>query len=105
MSAPVIIGNATLYLGDCLEIMAGLDPVDHIIGDPPYEESLHANAKTFSNLRKDSGPELKPIDFDSIDSIRAPFVAAASEICQGWFIAFCTVEGVWQWAEHINAAP
>jgi site-specific DNA-methyltransferase (adenine-specific) len=35
---PVIVGNATLYLGDCLEVMAGLPDgsVDAVICDPPY---------------------------------------------------------------------
>jgi site-specific DNA-methyltransferase (adenine-specific) len=33
-----VIGNATLYLGDCLEVMAGLPDgsVDAVICDPPY---------------------------------------------------------------------
>jgi DNA modification methylase len=30
------IGEATLYLGDCLEIMPNLGPRDSIITDPPY---------------------------------------------------------------------
>lgn len=30
------IGNATLYLGDCLEILPTLEPVDAVITDPPY---------------------------------------------------------------------
>jgi DNA modification methylase len=30
------IGNATLYLGDCLEILPTLDKVDAVITDPPY---------------------------------------------------------------------
>jgi DNA modification methylase len=30
------IGDATLYLGDCLEIMPTLDPVDAVVTDPPY---------------------------------------------------------------------
>ena len=30
------IGDATLYLGDCLEVMAGLGPVDAVVTDPPY---------------------------------------------------------------------
>lgn len=102
---PTIIGNATLYLGDCLEVMQSLGPVDHIICDPPYEASLHAAKAHLSNLRKDSGPELKEINFDAIDEIRAPFVAASSAICQGWFIAFCTAEGVARWAEEINVSP
>lgn len=30
------IGDATLYLGDCLEIMPTLGKVDAVIADPPY---------------------------------------------------------------------
>jgi DNA modification methylase len=30
------IGNATLYLGDCLEILPTLSKVDAVITDPPY---------------------------------------------------------------------
>lgn len=33
---PVIIGNATLYLGDCMEILPTLPKVDAVITDPPY---------------------------------------------------------------------
>lgn len=36
MTAPVIIGNATLYLGDCREILPTLPKVDACITDPPY---------------------------------------------------------------------
>lgn len=31
-----IIGNATLYLADCLEILPTLEKVDAVITDPPY---------------------------------------------------------------------
>lgn len=36
------IGNATLYLGDCREILPTLGPVDLLIADPPYGVSLQA---------------------------------------------------------------
>jgi DNA modification methylase len=36
MTNPVIIGNATLYLGDCMEILPTLGKVDAVITDPPY---------------------------------------------------------------------
>lgn len=31
-----MIGNATLYLGDCLEILPTLGQFDAIVTDPPY---------------------------------------------------------------------
>jgi DNA modification methylase len=36
---PVIIGDATLYIGDCLEVMSSMtdSSVDSIVTDPPYE--------------------------------------------------------------------
>jgi site-specific DNA-methyltransferase (adenine-specific) len=32
----VEIENATLYLGDCMDILPTLDKVDAVITDPPY---------------------------------------------------------------------
>jgi len=32
-----IIGDCTLYLGDCLEILPTLPIVDVVVTDPPYE--------------------------------------------------------------------
>jgi DNA modification methylase len=31
-----VIGNATLYLGDCREVIPTLSPVDAVLTDPPY---------------------------------------------------------------------
>jgi site-specific DNA-methyltransferase (adenine-specific) len=36
MTAPVIIGDARLYLGDCREILPTLGRVDAVVTDPPY---------------------------------------------------------------------
>jgi site-specific DNA-methyltransferase (adenine-specific) len=36
VTEPVVIGDATLYLGDCLEILPTLGPVDAVVTDPPY---------------------------------------------------------------------
>ena len=37
MVQKVIIGDATLYLGDCMEVLPTLGKVDAVITDPPYE--------------------------------------------------------------------
>ncbi len=33
-----IIGDCTLYLGDCMEVMQGLDKVDAVVTSPPYDD-------------------------------------------------------------------
>lgn len=48
MNEPVRIGNATLYLGDCSQVMPMLDPVDAVVMDPPYE----INTEGAGNFRK-----------------------------------------------------
>jgi site-specific DNA-methyltransferase (adenine-specific) len=43
MTEKVVIGNATLYLGDCTEIIACLGEVDSVVTDPPYGMSFKSN--------------------------------------------------------------
>lgn len=40
----VIIGDATLYLGDCMDILPTLDKVDAVITDPPYGKVNRKNS-------------------------------------------------------------
>jgi len=40
MIEPTIIGDATLYLGDCRDILPTLPKVDAVITDPPYSVSV-----------------------------------------------------------------
>src|SRR3990167_4483467 len=42
-----VIGNATLYLGDCLEILPTLPKVDAVITSPPYNfGGFHRTSKS-----------------------------------------------------------
>jgi site-specific DNA-methyltransferase (adenine-specific) len=100
------IGAATLYLGDSLSILPTLGRVGHIICDPPYEKTLHDSKNALERrLRSDGGPELQGLDFAPIDAIRDEVVRLSAPMTDGWFIAFCTVEGTWPWAQAINASP
>lgn len=46
MTAPVIIGNATLYLGDCRDVLPTLGKVCAVITDPPYGIGKDGQVKT-----------------------------------------------------------
>jgi len=48
MSEVVTIGDATLYHGDCLEILPTLDKVDAVVTDPPYGMSANTDSTRFS---------------------------------------------------------
>lgn len=98
-----VIGNATLYLGDCLEVMAGLEPVDQIITDPPYEQLMHDLHAAVKLRRTDGGNERKDLDFAGIDEIREPFIAQVKRLNKGWLLAFCNVEGVFPWRQALLA--
>ena len=46
MTKPVTIGNATLYCGDCIEILPTLGKVDAVVTDPPYGVNLGESGPT-----------------------------------------------------------
>lgn len=43
MSRVEVIGNATLYLGDCRDILPTLPKVDAVVTDPPYGQAYKVN--------------------------------------------------------------
>lgn len=57
------IGDATLYLGDCMEIVPGLVDVDAVVMDPPYELSDAGPGKSHfgMSLNKFDGAAYKSI--------------------------------------------
>jgi site-specific DNA-methyltransferase (adenine-specific) len=68
-----VIGDATLYMGDCLEILPTLPKVDAVITDPPYGialdtdySTLSGSTRTYERIHGDAGV------FDP-----APFLGAA----------------------------
>jgi site-specific DNA-methyltransferase (adenine-specific) len=86
LTQPVVIGNATLYLGDCLDILPTLPKVDAVITDPPYSANTHKMAKT----NKGAGHGRTLITFDALtgdgfDSV----MAACLAVSNGWMVATC----------------
>ena len=72
---PVTIGNATLYLGDCLEILPTLDKADAVVTDPPYGLG-ETNARAASR-----GKLAKPTDYGEFDWDHHPASAEQITAC------------------------
>ena len=80
------IGNATLYLGDCREILPTLPKVDAVITDPPYADRTHKMAKT----NKGAGHGKTLVTFAALSD--EDFAACLSEwlaAATGWCVATC----------------
>lgn len=79
-----VIGDATLYLGDCMEILPMLPKVDAVITDPPYGESTHANAKSNRGV----GHGAKAIDFSSMTAYELDQVLVlCGQCCNRWLVS------------------
>ena len=72
MTDPVIIGDATLYLGDCLEILPEIGKVEMIFTDPPYGHNNNNNGDLISRweiaLGRGRGGDPRPIVNDGIEA-------------------------------------
>lgn len=99
-----VIGDSTLYLGECQEVLPLLEQVDATITDPPYEVDAHTLQRRVR--RYDSGPTLKcePLPFSAIGEDLRSFVGREiPRRTRGWALAFCQVESILAWKEAFEA--
>ncbi|WP_428414438.1 DNA-methyltransferase [Methylibium sp.] len=102
MTERVVIGNATLYLGDCIETMYGGDMplVHHVITDPPYEAEAHTKGRRLLG-KQESGErtvEYGELDFAPMtEVVRDESTRMAVSLSQGWILTFCQAEAVERW--------
>jgi site-specific DNA-methyltransferase (adenine-specific) len=60
MTEPVIIGRATLYCGDCREVLPTLDGIDAVVTDPPYGIGLARKTSDYRDSKfYDAGASLE----------------------------------------------
>jgi site-specific DNA-methyltransferase (adenine-specific) len=91
MSEPVTIGDCTLYLGDCLEILPTLGKVDAVVTDPPYGIALDTNNARFSGgssvsvAKRGKGRAYDaPIIGDGSAFDPSPYLIGSEQVIWGW---------------------
>ena len=99
-----------LYHGDCREVLAGLDRVDHVITDPPYEAEAHTKGRRGNLSPKRAHcptqiADFRPLGFDAMTAAdRAIVGASMGRLANGWILVFCQVEAAHLWAEACKPA-
>ena len=84
---PVIIGDATLYCGDCMDVLPLIGKVDAVITDPPYELSSSGPGESHYGMSLAKFDSERYKDIVSGFDVEALF-SSLSEICVP-FNAFC----------------
>ena len=98
-----VIGDAELYLGNCLEVLPALGAVDHIITDPPYEDELH---NAIGRIRRNDGQEMiSDLGFDGINASRLDVAKAVAAVSAGWAIIFTYPVNSGRQGEHPTEKP
>jgi site-specific DNA-methyltransferase (adenine-specific) len=107
--SPVVIGNATLYLGDCMEILPTLPRVDVVITDPPYSARAHSKART--NKAETARSKYRQgasrfIDFPFMEDAEfSAAVRAMLAVARRWVVMTCDHRHAaltFDWPEHIR---
>jgi len=80
------IGNATLYLGDCREVLPTLGRVDAVVTDPPYSARTHAGHDLGAVSPRD-GAARKLLGYAALDETGARvFAQQFTSIADGWIV-------------------
>lgn len=95
------IGDATLYLADCREVLPTLGRVDHVISDPPYGDAdTHAHHLS-SVILRNGEPAGQALGFDGIDETACVKMAAQwTAVAARWCVFTCE----WKFMHALDAA-
>jgi DNA modification methylase len=91
------IGDATLYLGDCREILPTLQRVDVVLTDPPYSEHVHASGKRGANGWKGEISVERDLGFAAITGEQIEVLASFCARAARWSLVFSDTESAHIW--------
>jgi site-specific DNA-methyltransferase (adenine-specific)/modification methylase len=108
------IGDATLYLADCIDVLPTLDKVDAVITDPPYGikadkgKNLNMSFNGSKPIKSAFYPENKwDLTRPSNDLIKS--IVSKGKVCILWggnyFADLLTPQGKWLWWDKCQTMP
>ncbi len=103
----------TLYHGDYRDVLPRLEPVDHVICDPPYSEHVHSSARSqrmqASNDRGGRyGADVRrnvDLGFAHLGADDRAFLAGEfARLAQRWTLVFSDTESSHMWRDDLQTA-
>lgn len=93
----------TLVLGDCLDVMSDLPPVDHVITDPPYALVV-VNSSKGAPRGSIGAQERRDLGYAGVtDDQRIAAGAHIGRLAQRWALVFCDAESLTSWRMALEA--
>lgn len=92
-----VIGDCTLYLGDCLEVMPTLGKVDAVVTDPPYGIALNPDKSRFSGGHNPSRR--------GKTSVRKAVAGDDKPFDPSWLLAYGEMQIIWGWNNYPDLLP
>lgn len=103
----------TLWRGDCEHILPELEPVQHVITDPPYSEYVHGNSRSgrmkASNDRggRYGADTRRNVDlgFEHLSAeLRRTVAQEVARLATRWILVFSDIESDHLWREDLTEA-
>ncbi len=109
------IGDCTLYLGDCLDILPTLGKVDAVVTDPPYgigaDKGKDVRPRSFNGSRPIASAAYPENEWDNDRPGRSIFelILAQSAVSIIWggnyFADYLPAQGRWLWWDKCQTMP
>lgn len=106
--------SVTIYHGDCVEVLRGIDSaIDHFITDPPYGKEIYNKAKGLrrqemsqeeQSRRGHSMMRLANDEIGAIDEMIRPVSDEIGRLVTRWAIVFSDLESCHLWRFGLEAA-
>jgi site-specific DNA-methyltransferase (adenine-specific) len=92
----------TLYHGDCLDVLPLLDPVDHVITDPPYAILVVNTSKGAS--RGLGKAKRRNLGYNGVrEEDRVVLSLMIAQLVRRWALVFCDAESLMLWRVSLEA--
>ena len=97
--------SVQIFHGDCRTILPTLDPVDHVITDPPYAARAMKNARSGESIKQRRDGKVYDFGYESLtDELRTAVAQLTIAGVRRWALFWCDLESFHLWKTAVESA-